>query len=323
MSKETLQRAATSISTGMWTLAGQRVPDCLAILVYHRVCPVTQGGLTPTWNVTPDAFRRQLSGLQELGYQFWPLSRVLEHRGHGKVIPERTTVLTFDDGYENNLTHALPVMKELNVPGTIFLSTAYLNDSKPFPFEPWGVQHVETIPPDVWRPLTSSQCREMLATGLVEFGAHTHTHQDFRGRPDAFAEDMRKNVRCLQSELGLTDLPFAFPFGRPQMGYTSPELIEAAKDAGVTCALSTDTVAVESTSDPYAWGRFSPFEWDTGRSLVAKFSGWYRWAPRIQDQLSFWLSDSTERQKVKVSTRLHDGSMSKRSQLKMGHEVRA
>jgi peptidoglycan/xylan/chitin deacetylase (PgdA/CDA1 family) len=195
-------------------------------------------------------------------------------------------VVTFDDGYQNVFTQAWPVLRDLRVPATIFVNTAFLDSAAPFPFDKWGLTHRHDAPPDAYLPLTAAQCREMHASGLIDLGAHTHTHQDFRGRPDAFQRDLQTCVELIRESFGIRDATFAFPFGRRRSGYVSDELVAAARQTGVTCGLTTEAELVDPTSDPFSWGRFNVYEFDTGATLAAKLQGWYGWAPRWEERLS-------------------------------------
>src|SRR5262249_7130361 len=73
----------------------------VGILMYHRITDHCDDVSTPTWNVTPERFRRQLCGLLARGFRAWPLSKVIDHGRQGRPVPPRTFVVTFDDGYEN------------------------------------------------------------------------------------------------------------------------------------------------------------------------------------------------------------------------------
>src|SRR4051794_18794241 len=160
------------------------------ILMYHRVANAIKGQPFPTWNVTPARLRQQLAGLLKRGFQAWPLQKVIEYRRRRLALPRRVFVVTFDDGYENNFTQALPVLRELNIPATIFLATSFLGSQEPLPFDDWKAKGSADVPAETWRPLSLDQCRQMQASGLIELAAHTHTHQDFRGRLDAFRDDL-------------------------------------------------------------------------------------------------------------------------------------
>lgn len=281
--RELMQRAAGALSSLMWSVTGRRPTESFGILVYHRITEPVAGCRPPTMNVTPVGFRRQMQELVQRGYRVVPLTEMLARAAAGRPPAPRTVVLTFDDAFAGVYRHAWPVMRELGLPATVFLSTAYLGQCAPFPFDPWGRAHHGSAPQDAWRPLTHAECEELLASGLIELGAHTHTHADFRGRPRDFAADLQRNVEALQSEFGLERVSFAFPFGRPHLGYVSEGLIDAAQEVGVTCGLSTEAVPVSPHQSPFEWGRFNAYEWDTGATLAAKVSGWYGWAPRLQE----------------------------------------
>ena len=119
----------------------------------------------------------------------------------------------------------------------------------------------------------------MIDSGVVSIGAHTHTHEDFRGRPHEFRADLEACVDFLRGEYDLENVPFAFPFGSPERGFAGPELVAAVKRTSVVCGLTTDPVLVDMSGDSFCWGRFNAFSWDTCRTLAAKLDGWYSWAP--------------------------------------------
>ena len=171
---EQLQRCALHISRPLSALIGRRPSNAFGILLYHRITSITPNFSEPTINVTPSRLRSQLSGLLARGYQAWPLARVLRHRCAGKIVPRNVFVVTFDDGFANNYTQALPILRDLNVPATIFLATTYLDSEQPFPFDRWEGAGV-SAERQSWQALTTDQCADMLDGGLIEIGAHTHT----------------------------------------------------------------------------------------------------------------------------------------------------
>ena len=179
-------------------------------------------------------------------------------------------VVTFDDGYENVYHNAWPILKELSVPATVFLVTSYLDADRPFASDDWAAAGSAGVPATAWRPLSTAQCAEMIEHGLVEIGSHTHTHADFRGRPEAFRRDLARSLDVLREPLGVAQAPFAFPFG-----HAEPELIAAAREAGVTCALTAEPEPVAPQADPFTWGRFTVAGSDTAATLALKLSGWY------------------------------------------------
>jgi peptidoglycan/xylan/chitin deacetylase (PgdA/CDA1 family) len=281
-----MQRAAGQLSAALSVLGNRAVGE-FGILLYHRLADRVSGIPEPTINVTPAQFRRQLIGLMERGYRFWPLGRILDQWEAGQCsLPERVVALTFDDGHQTVFSEGFPILRELQIPATIFVNTAFLDSSEPFPFDHWGSEHRNHLPETAYRPLETSQCHEMLASGLIELGAHTHTHGDFRGRPDAFQADLQTSIDILREQFGMQRPMFAFPFGRRALGFVSPESIAAARATGVRCALTTDVGLISANCDPFGWGRFNVYDWDSPATIAARLRGWYAWAPRIQDRLT-------------------------------------
>ncbi len=280
------QRMAGRLSAGLSWL-GDRAGSSPGILMYHRVAERTAGVPEPSINVTPRQFHRQLAGLQARGYEFWPLTRLLDSQLQTNAVAEgkKIVVLTFDDGYESVYSAAFPILSELNIPATIFLNTAFLDSEEPFPFDRWGVAQRSSAPPSDWRPLSRAQCKEMQVSGLIELGAHTHTHADFRNRAAEFKLDLAHCLQVLRDDFQINRPSFAFPFGRWHLGYVSNELLQAACECGVSCALTTECELIKPGSDPLGWGRFNVYDWDTPSTLAARLRGWYGWAPRWQNRL--------------------------------------
>jgi len=268
-------RALTMAPAAIRAVLGVRLRQAFGILLYHRVTEVPDSSCRPTHNVTPRRFRTQIEGLLQRGYDAWPLQRVLAHHLARQPIPRNVFVVTFDDGFENVYRNAWPVLRDLHVPATVFLATAYLDSHEPFPFEDWADAGSDRVDAETWRPVTTAQCEEMLRDGLVEFGAHTHTHADFRGRPEAFHDDLVASVDVLRRRFGIEHAPFAFPYGRKQPGFAGGALTEAVRRVNVSCALTTENDMVVPTSDPYDWGRFHAAESDSPATLGAKLDGWY------------------------------------------------
>jgi peptidoglycan/xylan/chitin deacetylase (PgdA/CDA1 family) len=278
-------RAASAAGVVLHELFGSRAHGLLAGITYHRTAPRYAGVPLPTQNVTPERFREQLTGLLRRGFNFWPLSRVLEYRNQGLPVPPQTVVLTFDDGYATVHEYAWPVLRELGLPATVFLATGYLDSEAPFPWDTWANRYRDRLPPKAYRPLTVAECREMTADSRVEMGAHTTTHQDFRCRPQEFLEDLRESVEFIRLRFGRQEAPFAYCYGSPYRGFAGDDLAAVAREAGAACGLTTESVLFDLRSDPFRWGRFNVFPWDTSAMLAAKLGGWFTWAQQLRHRL--------------------------------------
>ena len=110
----------------------------------------------------------------------------------------------------------------------------------------------------------------MLDSGLIELGTHTHTHQRFVGRIDAFREDMQASIELLHEQFGVRRPTFAFPHGL----HDQP-MLDVARDLGIRCAPTTTPGLIDISSDPLGWGRFSVESHDTAATLAGKLGGWY------------------------------------------------
>ncbi len=268
--RDAVMWSSARLAAGLQAVRGNRCDQGFGILMYHRVAPRIAGAAVPTWNVTPDRLRLQLEGLLDRGFEPWPLRRLIQAYNDSQPVPANAFAVTFDDGHANNYTQAWPVLRELNVPATIFLATAYLDSAQAFPFDDWAAAGSTLVPADCWQPMSTEQCRELLAGGLVDLGAHTHRHDRFLGRPEAFRQDMLACLAVLHDQFGIDAPTFAFPFGA-----RDAEMIDIAKQVGVVCSLSTEYHRVTPNRDPFHWGRFNVESNDTGSTLAAKLSGWY------------------------------------------------
>ncbi len=259
---------------------GRRRDAGFAILMYHRITDEPAGVAAPTWNVTPQRLHEQLSSLITAGYQPWPLTRALARRRSGREIPASALVVTFDDGYRNNYTRAWPVLRELNVPATIFVATASLDSTEPFPFDDWAESGSSRVPADTWMPLTTDDCREMLAGGLIALGTHTHTHQSFLGRPHDFREDLRTSLAVLREKFAIGRPAFAAPFG-----HVDHSLINVARQEGCACLLTAADGDRQGLGD-FCWGRFGVEDTDSPAALASKLSGWHTPIDRVLRNLA-------------------------------------
>jgi peptidoglycan/xylan/chitin deacetylase (PgdA/CDA1 family) len=123
--KETLRTLAsqTVVRTGMSAL-GRRLGkrDGALILYGHRVSDDDEGylqGLKPEW------LEQQLAYLTR-HYEVIPLRTLVECFEQKRPVPQRSVVLTFDDGFRDNLTNAFPILQKYGVPATIFVVTGSL-----------------------------------------------------------------------------------------------------------------------------------------------------------------------------------------------------
>ena len=108
----------------------------LLILIYHRV-HATQDPLFPR-DVTAAVFDWQME-LISRHLMPLPLDEAVE-RCMRNELPPLAVAVTFDDGYADNCTVALPILKKHGVPATFFITTGYLNGGRM-----WNDTIIETV----------------------------------------------------------------------------------------------------------------------------------------------------------------------------------
>ncbi|HEV8339857.1 MAG TPA: polysaccharide deacetylase family protein [bacterium] len=173
------------------------------VLGYHRVA----GGSARPIDLPADLFAWQVAYLHA-HYRLVSLDEVVRVAREGRAYPDDLVALTFDDGYEEVYLHAFPILLRYRVPATVYLATAAVEEGRPFPFE-------AALPPQLQgRPLSWAQAREMKRSGLITFGAHTHTHVDLTSLPLRLAEEEIRRANALIAErLGAPPAHFSYPWG--------------------------------------------------------------------------------------------------------------
>jgi len=103
----------------------------LRVLMYHKVNDVPENPLTMPVSV----FDEQMDQVRELGYTVVDLDAVLAHYADGVPLPPRAVLITFDDGYHDNLDNAATVLRKYGYPAVLFVPIGYLDDRHPLPHE--------------------------------------------------------------------------------------------------------------------------------------------------------------------------------------------
>jgi peptidoglycan/xylan/chitin deacetylase (PgdA/CDA1 family) len=171
--KRTLAHAAHR--SGLFRAAGALFGGRrLTVLAYHRVADYEGKGFdTYRRNVsaTPAEFALQMDYVAE---RFHPvaLDRVAAALDGGPELPPRPILVTFDDGYRDNLSAAQPALRDRDIPMTLFLATGFVG-AGPFPWDlaAWCFHHTPLggadLPVAGWRSWTTADEREaVLGTWL-------------------------------------------------------------------------------------------------------------------------------------------------------------
>jgi peptidoglycan/xylan/chitin deacetylase (PgdA/CDA1 family) len=112
---------ATAVGTGRETLAGTALPghgtpgaEAVPILMYHVVNPPPAGAKFPGLYVAPEEFAAQMKALAGAGFHAVTMDQMLANWTRGAPLPKgKPIVMSFDNGYQSQVTQALPVLRRL------------------------------------------------------------------------------------------------------------------------------------------------------------------------------------------------------------------
>ncbi len=131
-------------STRLHRLAAPRLRGLGALLMFHHVRPAAARDFAPNamLEITPAFLDAVLTRLAALGYRILPLdAAVAELQGGGDPEAPPFAVLTFDDGYRDNVVHALPVLERHGAPFTVYVTTGFADRTARL----WWVELEEAI----------------------------------------------------------------------------------------------------------------------------------------------------------------------------------
>lgn len=309
--KSTVKRALFRLAyySGLELLLARLVPaNAAAIVMFHGVCDDSRLPPEVDFHLTSEAFERHLRMLKRR-YPVVPLSRLLDRLERGERL-HKEIVLTFDDGYRNNLTVAHPILQRHALPYAVYLATAYIGRDEWLPlnqvYAQWHFGKIgddqmrqlrkqlrsqpSSRAPEILKSLTSSltpaerelsqssfamlswqEVRDLAAQG-VEFGSHTHTHCNMAVEsPAQQVEQLNTAIECMASGTGTRPATFAYPYGRPENW--SQETRANVMAAGHRCAILATGGLVRPGDDLFALRRtsYSPETWYFACDLLSLF----------------------------------------------------
>jgi peptidoglycan/xylan/chitin deacetylase (PgdA/CDA1 family) len=166
-------------------------------LVYHGIERAADGADPARLMTPPEHLEAHIRFLQRRRYRFLTAEELL---AEGEPTPG-TAVLTFDDGYRNWLTGALPVLRRLGVRATFYVCPGL-----------WGARFPD-VPGEPGRLVTEAEARELHASGM-ELGSHALSHVDLRRLDDSkLADELSGSKLALERITGRPCRTFAYPFG--------------------------------------------------------------------------------------------------------------
>jgi peptidoglycan/xylan/chitin deacetylase (PgdA/CDA1 family) len=192
------------------------------VLGYHGVAQGRLRDDPSLLQLSPKRFSGQMELIADAGFRFVTMA-AFARLADGRTPPPGFAVVTFDDGMRNNHDVAMPILREYEIPATVYVTVGYIGGSSPW-IGPAGDGAM----------MTASQIRHLVAAGW-ELGAHTMTHPDLSTLDYAACRREIEQSRTALEEIGGAPVEtFAYPFGR-----YGPEALAAVRDAGFLAAVTT------------------------------------------------------------------------------------
>jgi peptidoglycan/xylan/chitin deacetylase (PgdA/CDA1 family) len=206
------------------TAVGPDTKASVVVLCYHRFEEKPKDSL----GLPPAEFERQMDALKEHGFTVIPMRDFLLWRRGEKVLPEKSALITVDDGYRSVYEAAWPILKAREYPFTLFIYTNY----------------VKGQPNAGGQSMSWGELAEMRDAG-VDIQSHTVSHSNMKFEKGKWASkyktgeewlkaEMEVSKKMLEQKLGIPVGAVAYPYG-----VHNQKIRAAAMDAGYEVAFTT------------------------------------------------------------------------------------
>jgi peptidoglycan/xylan/chitin deacetylase (PgdA/CDA1 family) len=248
-------RAKQLLKNGVYRAIGETVSGTgaldgaertLRVLMYHKV-----NDLWPNPTAVPTSvFEEQMDLLDTLGYVPVSLAEVRDHYLVGAPLPQGAVLITFDDGYRDNVENALPVLRRHGYPAVVFVPIGFLDGDRPLPHEEplraLGVRN-ETVD---WNELA-----ELEAEG-VRVESHGIGHRPLSELdPASAAREIALSKLRLEDRLGREVEAYAFVKG--SLADYRPEHASLVQQVGYKLAFTSVSGANGPQTDRYRLRRYN------------------------------------------------------------------
>lgn len=191
------------------------------VIYYHHVQPESiaasrgQGSLT----VDPTIFDQQMNYIATHGYTTLTAEQlVLALRNHTSL-PEKSIVITLDDGYQDNYDYAYPIFQKYHLMGNLMVATGLLGGVGNNTYYTWD------------------ELKQMVNSGAIYASDHTWSHYSMgTSTPEKDQMEVMTAKQQLESNLGKPQTIFTYPYGT---GYNNPRVTQELIQDGFLGAYST------------------------------------------------------------------------------------
>lgn len=215
----------------------------IPVLYYHSVRESADNEVT----ITPEKLREELKYIHDQGYITLTITQLKDYILNSSPVPEKSILITFDDGYMDNYYSAFPILKEFNMTATIFCIASELDGSY---------------------YLSKEAIKEMSDYG-IDIESHTVTHPHLNTLDyNKQLEELIQSKKTLEGITGKKITSIAYPFGD-----FNDNSIKASKEAGYTLGFTTKLGLSDRNDNPLTLDRIyinSKYNMNIFKELLSK-----------------------------------------------------
>ncbi len=195
----------------------------IPVLMYHHVLPYANS----EYAVSIDQFRRQIQWLSEEGYQTISINDMATAILRGKILPKKSIILTFDDGFMDVYENAFPILTEFGYTATMYLIEDVINE----------------------HPYVTDEVIEELIEAGWEFGHHSKSHA-YLPKLHNLDEEVCDSRGRLIERFNQSFDSFAYPYA-----VKDDQSIQAVKDCGYTSGAGNGSFTIQTENRLFFFSR--------------------------------------------------------------------
>ncbi len=192
------------------------------ILLYHHML-TDAGKNTDQWRnnditIATGEFRRHMKMLRDNGYNVATMDEVVAYVRGEILLPKKSIVLCFDDGYKSNTYYAAPILREFGYKATVFSIMSFFDGQYQDWYDVSSLQHITRKDLASYSDVLDQQCHTWANHNKLSQQSYNQVYND-----------LMQSQKCEKYKY------FAYPYG----DYDS-DVIKAVKAAGFLAAVTTE-----------------------------------------------------------------------------------
>lgn len=221
--------------------------------MYHSISEHIKKEKHNKWRVKPEDFEKQMNWFYKNNWKSFTITEITKL----DKIPEKSFIITFDDGFEDNFTNAFPILQKYNFKATIYL----VPNQKTNHWEEKNTSVLSNL-------LNNEEILQMQNSGLIEFGSHTLSHVNLSTITDEqLINELRESKKEVENITKKDCEAFAYPYGK-----FDDKIVQAVKNAGYKNATVVKRGLFEQNDDIFTIKRIGILGTESFFDFILKIS---------------------------------------------------